>query len=234
MFRDRKSVTSEIQRLFHSEYEIEITKEAYALTQFAFHYKTMSNSSDIIKLEINFLRRVPIREPKIRSFKHFDYNIDFLCLDYQELLASKIIALLSRYTPRDLFDVYQMAISPLELTRNIFRSLLLFYGIIPSGKIFDLFKLKFELITQSDIQNKLAPMLRKGIYPNRDELVAKIEKFLSPFLALTKKETDMLHNFYNTDNLDFNILFPQKYIQERVQISQSLKWKIQNIRRSFE
>ena len=232
MLKDRKSITLEIQRIFHSEYEIEITKEVHALTQFSFHYQTMSGSSDMLKLEINYLVRVPILAPQIRSFKHFDWNVEYLCVDSQELLASKIVALLSRYTPRDLFDVYQMIISPLNIDSKLFRSLLFFYGIVIDVKIFDLFKLKFELITQSDIQNKLAPMLRSRTYPNRNELVTEIEKFLSPFFIMSSGETDALHNFYNTGKLDFDILFPQKEVQEKIRISPSLEWKIQNIKRN--
>lgn len=233
MLRDRKLVNSEIQKLFRSEYKIEITKDVHALTQFAFHYKTMSGSSDMLKLEINYLIRVPILAPQIRRFKHFNLNIEFLCLDFQELLSGKIIALLSRYTPRDLFDVYQMVISPLNVDINLFRSLLLFYGIVTDMKIFELFKLKFELITQSDIQNKLAPMLRRGTYPDRNKLVMKTEKFLSPFLALTSEETEALNEFYNTGELDIAILFPQKEIQGKIRISPSLKWKIQNIKKNL-
>ena len=232
MLKDRKSITLEIQRIFHSEYEIEITKEVHALSQFSFHYQTMSGSSDMLKLEINYLVRVPILAPQIRSFKHFDWNVEYLCLDSQELLASKTVALLSRYTPRDLFDVYRLIILPLNIDSKLFRSLLFFYSIVIDVKIFDLFKLKFELITQSDIQNKLAPMLRSGTYPNRNELVMKIGKFLSPFLIMSSGETDALHNFYNTGKLDFDILFPQKEVQEKIRISPSLEWKIQNIKRN--
>jgi len=232
MLKDRKSITLEIQRIFHYEYEIEITKEVHALSQFSFHYQTMSGSSDMLKLEINYLVRVPILAPQIRSFKHFDWNVEYLCLDSQELLASKTVALLSRYTPRDLFDVYRLIILPLNIDSKLFRSLLFFYSIVIDVKIFDLFKLKFELITQSDIQNKLAPMLRSGTYPNRNELVMKIGKFLSPFFIMSSGENDALHNFYNTGKLDFDILFPQKEVQEKIRISPSLEWKIQNIKRN--
>jgi predicted nucleotidyltransferase component of viral defense system len=230
MLKERKLITSEIQKLFSSEYQIEMTKEVYALSQVAFHYQTMSSSTDTLKLDINYLIRIPLLNPKVRRFEHFGQDVEFLCLDYQEILASKIIALLSRYTPRDVFDVYQMIVSPLNVDNRILRSLLIFYSIVGDTNIFDLFNLKFELVTQNDIQNKLSPMLRRRTYPDRGELVTRIEKFLTPFLALTDKETDAIHNFYNTGQLDFDIFFPQKQIQKKIRISPSLEWKIQNIR----
>lgn len=110
------------------------------------------------------------------------------------------------------------------------RFLLLFYGVTARMSIFELFKLKLELITQRDIQNILRPLLRTGTYPIRDELVSRIEKFLSPYLSFTTEETDLIRYFYNTGELNITILFPQKEIQERIRISPSLKWKIQNIK----
>jgi len=232
MFKDRKPITLEIQKIFSSEYEIEISKDVHALVQFAFHYKTASSSKDMLKLEINYLRRLPLLAPQIRGFKQLDWDLNFLCLHIQELIASKTIALLSRYTPRDLFDVYQMAISPLSISKKFFRSLLLFYGIVSDINIFELFKFKSDLFTQKDIDNKLVPMLRKGTYPNRDEMVMRVEIFLSSYLALTSKESEALHVFYDTGKFDFDSLIPQKEIQEKMKISPSLKWKIQNIRRN--
>lgn len=233
MLKDRKSVTLEIQKVFSSEYEIKISKDVHALAQFGFHYKTISKSNDMLKLEINYLRRLPLLEPQMRGFKQLDWDLNFLCLHIQELIASKTIALLNRYTPRDLFDVYQMAISPLDISKKLFRSLLLFYGVVSDIDIFELFKFKSDLITQKDVDNKLVPMLRKGIYPNRDEMVRRVEKFLSSYLVLTSKESESLRVFYDTGKFGFDSLIPQKEIQEKMKRSPSLKWKIQNIRRNF-
>lgn len=233
MLRDRKSIFTEVQKLFHSDYEIEIAKDVHALTQITFKYETMSGSTDMLRLEINYLKRAPILNPKLLNFNHFNKRIDFLCLDFPELLASKIIALLSRYTPRDLFDVYQMSIYPFEADSVLLRPLIFFYGIITDIKIFELFRSKFELITQSDIKNKLLPMLRRGTYPSRDEMVIQVEEFLSPFTSLTREEYEVLDNFYNSGNLDFDVLIPQKEIQKQIKISPSLKWKIHTIKKNL-
>ena len=233
MLRDRKSIIIEIQELFHSDYEIEIAKDVHALTQINFKYKTVSGSIDMLRLEIHYLKRVPILNPQLLNFNHCNIRIEFICLDFLELFASKIIALLSRYTPRDLFDVYQMSIYPFNANITLLRSLVFFYGIITDIKIFELFRLKFELITQSDIKNKLLPMLRRGTYPVRDEMVVQLEKFLSPFTSLTREEYEVLDNFYNSGNLDFNVLIPQKEIQKQIKISPSLKWKIHTIKKNL-
>lgn len=229
MLTDRKVINFEIQKIFNSSYEIKMSRDVHALTQFEFRYKTTSGSSDMLKLEINYLKRITLLPPQIMRFDRFDRNIEFLCLDFIELLASKIIALLNRYTPRDLFDVYQMVRSPLKVEQDLLKMLLFFYGLITETEIFELFKLKFDLITQADIQSKLYPMLQKRIYPDRDDLVANVENFLNPYLSLSDNEGEALQNFYKTGQTDMAILFPQKEIQEKVLISPSLKWKIKNI-----
>jgi len=229
MLKDRRTINSEIQKIFHPTYEIRMSKDVHALTQFEFRYATISGSSDMLKLEINYLKRITLLPSQIVRIHRFDRNINFLCLDFLELLASKIIALLNRYTPRDLFDVYQMINSPFKIKKDLLKMLLFFYGIVTKTEIFELFKLKFDLISQADIQNKLYPMLRKRAHPDRDDLVANVENFLNPYLSLSDKEAEALRNLYKTGKIDMDILFPQKEIQEKALNSPSLKWKIKNI-----
>jgi len=229
MLKDKRMINSEIQKIFHSTYEIRMSKDVHALTQFEFRYATTSGSSDMLKLEINYLKRITLLSPQIVRINRFDRNINFLCLDFMELLASKTIALLNRYTPRDLFDVYQMINSPFEIKKDLLKMLLFFYGIITETKIFELFKLKFDLIIQADIQNKLYPMLQKRTHLDRYKLVANVENFLNPYLSLSDKETEILRNLYKTGKIDMDILFPQKEIREKALNSPSLKWKIINI-----
>jgi len=229
MLKDRKIINSEIQKIFHPSYEIKMSKDVHALTQFEFRYETTSGSSDMLKLEINYLKRITLLPPQIMRIDRLDRNIEFLCLDFLELLATKSIALLNRYTPRDLFDVYQMVNFPQRIKKNLLKMLLIFYGIITETEIFELFRLKFHLINQTDIQNKLYPMLHKRIYPDRNDLVGNVKNFLSPYLSLSDHEHEALRNFYKTGQADMDILFPQKEIQERVLKSPSFKWKIKNI-----
>ncbi len=233
MIRDRKRIASEIRKMFISEYRIEITKEAHALTQFSFFYQTMSGSSDMLKLEVNYLRRLPLLPPRMRNFKRFEQHADFLCLDDHELLAGKIIALLSRYTPRDLFDVYQMAISSPPLDEGLLRSVLLSYGITARASVIDLFQLKLDLISERDIRNILEPLLRSGLHPSREELVSRVENFLTPYLFLTDEEKGLIQNFYNSGHLDMSSLFLQEEIKEKLKISPSLQWKVQNIKKNL-
>jgi len=233
MQSDRNEIIPEILKIFLPEYRVQITKEAHALTQLSFFYRTMSGSSDMLKIEMNFLRRVPLLPPKLRNFNRFGYVLDILCLDDVELLAGKIIALLSRYAPRDLFDIYQMIASFLSLDPRLLRSLLLFNGMTARTSVFDLFELKLESITQRDIKNILRPLLHAVSYPSREEMLLRVEKFLPPYLSFTDEEEAAIKSFYKTGELDLDTLFPQEDIQKRILRSPSLQWKVQHIKKAL-
>ena len=168
-----------------------MTKDEYALAQFEFHYKALSGSLDKFKLEINYLQHQPIVqvESKICALLHRD--LTFPVLAFEELLAGKIIALLSRYTPRDLFDVYQAAIAPFNYSVVILRALVLFYGLISRASVFDLFTPDFNQISAHDIDRHSTPLLSRGKTPDRHDMVTKVEGFLKPLVALTKDEPNI-------------------------------------------
>ena len=121
-----------------NEYEVTFSKQEYALSQFELRYDTLSKSRDLIKLDIKYLHRLPMMELNMMEMEKFDTRVQFSLLGIEELIASKIIAFLSRYTPRDLFDLYQIAMNMMEINKNRLRNLVLYYGIISSESIFDL------------------------------------------------------------------------------------------------
>jgi hypothetical protein len=229
MFLEKPVINSEINKLFAADYTISIEKDEYALTQFTLHYRTMSGSKDMLKIEINYLHRLPIIKPEVRIIKRFGMEVSYPCLALEELLAGKIIALLSRYTPRDLFDVYQAATSSLHYDTQRLRSLILFYGLVSRVSVFELFEADFDRITQNDLRRHLTPLLAKERPPERVVMVSEVEKFLRPFVTLTDIESEAIKAFYASGVLATEALFPDADIQNKAKIAPSLLWKIQNI-----
>lgn len=231
MQEDRMLINYEIEKMFSSEYKVESTKDVHALTQFVLHYRTLSGSNDMIKLEINYLFRQPVISPVLEKCKLLGVDLNFLCLSFEELLAGKIVALLSRYTPRDLFDVYQISGSSYKINFRKLRQLILYYGLIARSSIFELFQFKFENITQSDINRKLSPMLPKRTFYKIEDLKEAAIRFLEPLIAYSDKEKAIIQSFYDTGELDANTLFSFKEIIENVRKSPVFIWKKQNIQK---
>jgi hypothetical protein len=162
-------------------------------------------------------------------FTRFHVNLTFPLLCFEELLAGKIIALLSRCTPRDLYDVYQAAASALRYDSQRLRSLILFYGLVSRASVFEIFRMDFDRITQNDLRRHLTPLLVKGRLPERAIMVSEVEKFLRPFVTLTDIESEAIKAFYASGVLATEALFSDADIQNKVKIAPSLLWKAQNI-----
>ena len=189
----------------------------------------MSGSHDRIKLEINYLHRLPIINLNTRVFKRFGLDIKFLQLGLEELIATKIIALLSRYTPRDLYDIYQVSKSNLNLNDNQLSQLVLYYGLIARENISDLYQLKIDNITGREINRHLFPMLTNSENPVLDEMRDSVVEFLKPIIQLKKSQLDAIEAFYSTGELHPDSLFEHADIYSRVLESPGFRWKIANI-----
>lgn len=94
----------------------------YPLARITIQYNSSQGLRDNFKVEIGYMRRIPIlKEDTLADFRHIGTQETFPIKTpkREELFANKWCALLYRKTPRDLFDVYQIA--SMELNPTIFR-----------------------------------------------------------------------------------------------------------------
>lgn len=96
-----------------ADYEVRRDRESYAMSHQRMHYTNASGRPAFLKVDVNFLDRVPVLPPEMKSLKH-PFSGDLPSLEVQtfalaELAASKLIALLRRAAPRDLFDVAMLS-----------------------------------------------------------------------------------------------------------------------------
>ena len=230
MQKEREIINSEILKIFSGEYEIEILKDEHALSQYVFRYKTSSDSMDALRLEINYLLRQSILEPEPRDLNRFDIKCRFPCLNETEILASKTIACISRYSPRDLYDLYEWIGSSPKYDKLKFLYLLLYFGLVARKSIFDLYELNLDSITYKQIRDHLLPMLQRAIIPQREEMIKAVQDFLKPLIMLTDTEEKAIKSFYATGELDADFLFPEKIMRQNILQSPALAWKIKNIK----
>ncbi len=103
-------------------------RKHYALLSFSFAYMNNAGNRDSIKVEINFMDRchvLPLEYKRIKG-KGVIEGFDILTLSDVELYASKINDLLSRATPRDLYDVDAMINRNIIEDSNRLRKCLIF------------------------------------------------------------------------------------------------------------
>lgn len=87
-------------------YEWRTMKQPYALDQFGLTYKNVHGQKDTLKVETNYLMRVPFIPPERRPAKTLldDVKCEFTVAGADEVYAGKVKALVERCAPRDLFD----------------------------------------------------------------------------------------------------------------------------------
>ena len=115
--------------MWQEGYSLADSRDHFALTSFLFNYINNAGNRDNIKVEINFLDRchvLPLEKKKILT-KGIIEDFEVLALNTTELYASKINALLSRATPRDLYDVNAMIENNVIKDTELLRKCLVFY-----------------------------------------------------------------------------------------------------------
>jgi len=125
--RRRPTLLAELEQLVRrAGYRVERSRQSYAMAHLVLRYENTAARSDALKLDLNFLDRVPVLEPARLPLWHpFGGDLaapPVLTFAVEELAASKIIALARRGLARDLFDVAELAQLPvldLEVVRRV-------------------------------------------------------------------------------------------------------------------
>lgn len=113
----RLGLLAELEALARSAgYEVAQERPSYAMAHLRLRYVGADDRPALLKLDVNFLDRVPVLSP-VRSALRHPFGEDLAPIEMQtfampELAAAKTIALVRRALARDLFDVAMLAEIP--------------------------------------------------------------------------------------------------------------------------
>lgn len=112
-------------------YEVAQERASYAMAHLRLHYVSADGLSAQLKLDVNFLDRVPVLAPARSALRH-PFGDDLPAIEMQtfalpELAAAKTIALFRRALARDLFDVAMLAELP-GIDDELLRTVLVVRG----------------------------------------------------------------------------------------------------------
>ena len=221
MLEDKKVISEFLVKILENEgyfLSTEKTKRYYALDSLVFRYTNTSGNNDNIKIEINYMDRLhlyPVEKKKCQN-KILKENTNIIILSETEVYATKIVALLNRATPRDLFDVIEMIknSSKLNVDKDTLRKAIVFYNCISGesnlldNKIYE----KINGITKNEVFRHLLPMLMKDekidLEKEKDIVIDKLKKILK----YTKEEKEFITEFYNR-----KVLAEKLYKDEKMQ-----------------
>ena len=202
--------------MWQEGYSLADSRDHFALTSFLFNYINNAGNRDNIKIEINFLDRchvLPLEKKKILT-KGIAEDFEVLTLNTIELYASKINALLSRATPRDLYDVNAMIENNVINDTELLRKCLVFYNAI--GGDYDIQSLDYKNVERLDYRKyktQLKPVISKNDKVDIEKAKEKVIAYVKDLLEFTAGEKEFL------DKLKDKIYAPELLFDDETIIS---------------
>lgn len=189
------------------------SKFVHTLDSYVYSYSTLSGGKDILKIEINYSDRVHVLKPtKTVSTNKLERNVMVSRLADEELIGSKINALLVRTTPRDVYDVFTLFKNGNIKNEELIKKIAIFYVCLGSQIPVDINVLLIEAIKKIDnlnfqkVKETLIPVLHKGIVFNVEEMTAYVSENIKTFFKLNQTEKKFIDE-YNQKNFKPEILF---------------------------
>lgn len=230
MLRDRKQIDKVLGRLFKKQGFNQEKRKYYALSQYILNYTNTAGNNDKIKMEINFLNRVPVFKPLQKSFGGFlgFEKANVSTLQVEELFGRKLRALITRGASRDLYDAYRLLVKKLGIDLNALRKSFIFY-LCCHGDPRKISPNLVERISQKDIKTDLLPLLRKGEKIKAKEMKSKVLPLLEKFLTFESNEEKFIEELYDNKNNLPELLFKNLDYNKKLQNHPGVKWRIKNL-----
>ena len=204
------------------------SRDHFALTSFLFNYINSAGNRDNIKVEIYFLDRchvLPLEKKKILT-KGIVEDFEVLTLNTIELYASKINALLSRATPRDLYDVNAMIENNVITDTELLRKCLVFYNAI--GGDYDIQELDYKNVQRSDYRKyktQLKPVISKNDNFDIEKAKERVIAYVKNLLVFADGEKEFLDKLKNKIYAP-ELLFDDETIISNIKHHPAALWRI--------
>jgi len=205
MLADRPAVEEALERIIEAQGYRGQKRATYGSTAWTLRYANVAGTPDSVKVEINWLLRVPIWRPQRLPFRTvFPGDPAMITvLAREEVVAGKLAALLDRAAPRDLFDVATLSDHGAMGDPDRLRPATVLLGSFHT----DDFRARLDRphiadIGEREVRSALWPTLRKDLRPSVDELRASAEPALRQILTLGDRERRYLESFYEEHRFD--------------------------------
>lgn len=213
--------------MWQEGYSLADSRDHFALTSFLFNYINNAGNRDNIKVEINFLDRCHVLplEKKILT-KGIVEAFEVLTLNTIELYASKINALLSRATPRDLYDVNAMIESNVITDTKLLRKCLVFYNAI--GGDYDIQDLDYKNVERLDYRKyktQLKPVISKEDKFDIEKAKEIVIAYVKDLLVLTDGEKEFLSKLKDKTYVP-ELLFDNEEIVANIKHHPAALWRV--------
>lgn len=234
MRREKPEVERALKVLAEGDgYRLQWGREEHAGRTIFLRYRNGAGSDDHIEVDVNFLHRVPLVPLIVREgwTPDPDHPCRARLAGTEEILAGKLLALLDRGAPRDLYDAASMAAGRFPYDAVLFRPLFVaFSGVL--DRALPTYAIPHRpTLTQAELDEQLTPVLKRDEQPNRAALTASITPLLSSLVTLSGDEREYV------ERLQWGEFHPELVVKDRPDLLEQLRrhpgllWKAENGRR---
>ena len=203
------------------------SKFPHALDSFVFTYTNSGGVKDNIKVEINYSLRAHILPIERVETTVLGKTVGVRRLAKAELFASKIVALLSRTAPRDLYDIHNMIRQSVfsDEEKKLLKKCVVFYRALNNNAA-DTFDLSvIDALKPYEIKTMLLPVIHRKEFVDLPQMKQTVKEYLSDLLTLNDEEQAFLRDFANK-RYSPEKLFYDPDIRARIQSHPMVEWKM--------
>lgn len=202
------------------------SRYSYSLDSYKFPYYLENGNINYLKLDINYSlgnHLYPIIKKQINN-EDFLLHQNIFMVHFDEILGMKIAAFQDRGRIKDLYDIYQMINSNLQLNMKNVQNAYLFYMVIAScaKKIETLDNI--DKINQRDIK-KLYPVIQKESHLNINIIKKKVLSYIKECCILNKRQIKFIKLFEEAQYHP-EYLFDDKIIIQNAIENPIANWKM--------
>ncbi|MHC4291346.1 MAG: nucleotidyl transferase AbiEii/AbiGii toxin family protein [Planctomycetota bacterium] len=237
--QDKPKIEQALQAVFSREgFTVRHIPDEHAGGKWQLQYQSTAGQTSNLQVDVNYMFRVPLwpvvsmASKKLGAWQAEDIPV----VDFHELAAGKLVALLSRKQARDLFDcceIYDFA----EINRNQLRTAFVVYGAMnrKDWRTISIDDIDFE---PDELARQLIPTLSQDAVKHLKDsdqygqsLVAKCKKTLSSMIPFTDSEIQFLNLLLDKGQIKADLLTNDKDLQDQIAKHPMLQWKALNVRK---
>lgn len=220
-----------LQAIFRSKrYEVRETG-TYGLDSYLLTYTNAAGNRDRIKVEINYLARIPVlgveKRDLLQPFAGEGFKVS--TLKAEELFAGKLVALMDRGAARDLYDIFMVVRKKFQMNFSLARKLFIFQGCLVRTDFRKFSPKAIAGMTDNEVKRNLLPLLRKGERYRARDLMTVVKPYVEKLMQFTRKEQDYIAKFFD-GIYEPALLFDDRVNCERIMHHSMVEWKLQHVR----
>ena len=190
-------------------YEVRNKGSSYIISRHIFRFRKLSGIIDHVKVEINYIQRLPVSEVQIGKMHVLFNDLDPIVIQtyiIEEMLAQKAAACLDRYLPRDIFDLFM--ISNMSFDMDLARKLCATYFCMGSSSI-DVDLSFFDEIDMGSMENELKQFIRTEYETDLEDIIDISKKFMEDLFDFDSVSSKFIERFYEEGVIDSDLIFPE-------------------------